>query len=174
MLGYMPPHWKNSPTTQSIVNASGSEFDLLYTAHNDIKAQFSVDTATWGLEIFEKELGIKTDLSKPVEDRRSVIKSKMRGTGKVSAALIKLVVDAYTNGQADVTFSSGVITIEFTSIIGIPPNITDVQKAVEDIIPAHLPYEIQYKFNTYQVLSAYTHGHLATYTHSDLREGVIS
>jgi hypothetical protein len=134
----------------------------------------SVDTATWALAIYESEMGIPIDQIKPIADRRSVIKSKMRGFGKVDSALIKIVADSFTNGDVDVSFSSGTIKITFTSVIGIPPNIEDLQAAIEEIKPAHLAVLYVYLFNTHQDLSQFTHQGLSAYTHEQLRSTVLT
>lgn len=147
LIELLPPYERQSKVFQEIFNAEQIEFDRLDTDIEDLRKQLSIDTATWGLVIYEKELGIKTDLSKPLGERRSVVKSKWRGTGKVDRALIKAVVDAYTNGQVEVSFDSS-ITVTFTGVYGIPPNLGDAKNAVEDISPAHLRvlYAFMYLF----------------------------
>jgi len=117
--------------------AQGYELDSIDTAKADLDAQFNVDTATWALDIYEKELGIATDYAKPLDYRRSVIKSKWRGSGKLDANLIKTVCDAFTNGNVQVTFD-GIIHVKFNSGFGIPPNLNDLRAAVDQIKPAYL------------------------------------
>jgi len=145
LLEYLPPYERNSKIFQEIMKAEQIEFDRLAIDIEDLEKQLNIDTATWGLAIYERELGIKTNLNKPLEERRSVIKSKWRGTGKVDRALIKAVVDAYTNGGVEVGFD-GRIIITFNDVKGIPPNLEDAQRAIEDISPAHLAiiYEFAY------------------------------
>lgn len=143
LLEYLPPYAQNSRTFQQTTSSIDEEFKLFNSSSDDVEMQFSLDTATWGLSIYEKELGIKTDLNKSYEDRRSVVKSKWRGKGKVDAKLIKIVADAWTNGDVEVTFD-GKINIKFNSIYGIPSNLDDLKNALEDIKPAHL--RILYQF----------------------------
>lgn len=137
LLGYLPHYARESEVFREIMKAEQIEFDKLDLDIKDLEKQLSIDTATWGLVIYEKELGIKTDLNKPLEERRSVIKSKWRGTGKVDRVLIKSVVDAYTNGGVDVGFD-GRITVTFNDVKGIPPNMSDVYNAIDEIKPTHL------------------------------------
>lgn len=143
LLEYLPPYERKSEVFKEVMNAEQIEFNKLGLDLEDLNKQFFVDTATWGLAIYEKELGLKTNLNKPLEERRSVIKSKWRGTGKVDRLLIKTVVDAYTNGGVDVGFD-GKIIVTFNDVKGIPPNMEDVYNAVGEISPAHLA--IIYKF----------------------------
>ena len=137
MIKALPLFMQKSKVFQEIFNAEEKQFTKMDVDLVDLRKQMDVSTATWGLDIYEKELNIKTDKSKPLEERRSVIKSKERGTGKVDASLIKIVADAFTNGDVEVFFD-GNINIEFNSIIGIPSNIQDLENALDDIKPAHL------------------------------------
>jgi thiamine phosphate synthase YjbQ (UPF0047 family) len=139
----------------AVYNAEGQQIDLIKTNIEDVKNQLFIDTATWGLLIYEKELGIKTDLNKTLDERRSLIKSKQRGIGVVGAELIKIVVDSWTNGNVDVAFTSGTIIITFQDVNGIPSNMTDVIKAIEDIIPCHLPVTYIYKYMTWAEFDTY-------------------
>jgi len=165
---------RKSEIYRKIFEAEAVQYANRDDAIADLQAQLSVDTATWALTIYETELGITIDSSKPLSERRAVIKSKMRGTGQVDAALIKLVVDSWTNGDVDVSFANSTITITFTSVVGIPENINDVEIAIEEIKPAHLAVLYVFLYNTYGVLSAFTHGELSVYTHEQLRSSEIS
>ncbi|WP_110942905.1 putative phage tail protein [Inediibacterium massiliense] len=143
MLKYLPFYEQKSEIFHELMKVQGKELDQITLDLKDLERQLFIETATWTLDIYEKELGIQTDRDKTYEDRRSTIKSKWRGTGKVDRNLIKLVADAYTNGDVEVTFD-GRINIIFTSVYGVPPNIEDLKNAIEEIKPAHL--EILYEF----------------------------
>jgi hypothetical protein len=145
MKSYLPVYYENSPEMQAIMDAGATEFDDLKTKIKDGLDQWFVDTATWGLARSEKILEIPTDLSKPLDQRRSVIKSKLRGIGKVDVYLIKNVADAYTNGEVVVSFN-GRIIIKFTSKIGTPPNLDDLKNVLSEIIPYHLRIEYQFRY----------------------------
>lgn len=143
LLEMLPKYERDSEVFKEIMKAEEIELDKLDLDIEDLQKQFFIDTATWGLVIYEKDLEIKTNLNKPLEERRGVIKSKLRGTGKVDATLIKMVADAYTNGDVDVRFD-GNILVKFNSVLGIPSNLNDVENAISEISPAHLA--IIYKF----------------------------
>lgn len=115
------------------------------SAIKDIQLQLDIDTASWGLTLWEKELQIKTDLNKPLDERRSVIKSRLRGSGKVDHITIKLVADAYTNGDVVVSFN-GHILVRFTSGYGVPPNLDDLKSILEEIKPAHLAIDYEFRY----------------------------
>ncbi|CAM3442553.1 putative phage tail protein [Marinicrinis lubricantis] len=155
MLGLLQPFQRRSTVFKDMFTAESEQFQKYDETLEDLKRQLSVDTATWGLEIYEEEYGIPVDTTKSYSERRSVIKSKMRGTGKVDAALIKLVADSYSNGGVDVDFD-GAIRITFTNVIGAPPNIEDLKEAIEEVKPAHIRIKYGYKYLLIQQVQAMT------------------
>jgi len=141
LLELLPLYEKTSKVFQEIMKAEQIEFDKLELNIEDLGNQLSIDTATWGLAIYEKELGIKTNLNKPLEERRSIIKSKWRGIGKVDSKMIKAIVESYTRSKVDVVFD-GRIKIKFTNEGTMTLNIGDMFKGIEEVKPAHLDYDV--------------------------------
>ncbi len=146
---------RKSALINEIFDAEEKQFGKLKVDLDDLRMQMDVDTATWGLVNYERDLKIEIDKNKPLSERRSVIKSKMRGAGKVDATLIKLVADSFTNGDVEVGFD-GAIVIQFTSEIGIPPRLDDVKQAIEDTKPAHLNVVYLFSYLTVADVNAMT------------------
>lgn len=149
MLNSLPLFMRDNQVLQEIFNAESNQFNTTNSRIDDLNTQLSIDTATWALDIYENELAIITDYGKSLTDRRSVIKSRWRGSGKVDATLIKMVTDSWVNGQTAVTFD-GKINVKFNGFFGVPSNMDDVKKAIEEIKPAHL--QVVYAF-TYLLIS---------------------
>lgn len=167
IINYLPTYERGSEIFKNLTNSENIELQSQYDAIEDFKIQLSVDTATWGLDYYEKDLGIVTDYSKPYDYRRSVIKSKMRANGKCDRTLIKLTCDAYTNGDVDVSFN-GHIVIKFTSIKGIPPNMDDLKAILEEIKPATKAIDFEYTYNTWAAVSLYKWSDVSNKTWSQL------
>ncbi len=148
MFSFLPRYYETSRVMQADMNAKGAELDQLFAALDETLQQFFVRTATWGLERWERELGITTDLSKPLDQRRAVVESKLRGSGKFSGRLVKSVAEAYDGGTVDVSFQPAEwsFTIKFVDTLGIPPNLNDLKAVIDEIKPAHLAvvYEFSY------------------------------
>ncbi|MBM7577660.1 hypothetical protein JOD21_000316 [Jeotgalibacillus terrae] len=157
MIKTLPLFMRKSQYINEVFDAEGNQIAALKADLDDIRLQMDVDTATWGLDIFERELQIPTNHQKPYEERRGVIKSKMRGSGKVDAVLLKVVADSYTNGDVVVDFN-GTIVITFTSQIGRPPNLDALKEAIENTKPAHLPVTYEFRFLTIGEVSSMTIG----------------
>ncbi|WP_442601736.1 putative phage tail protein [Paenibacillus sp. KN14-4R] len=154
LLEYLPPFYDPIYDFRALVQAEGIEFDDLAIRSESLLDQTSVGFATWSLERWEKEFGVRTEAGKPIDQRRSVVISKLRGSGTVTVALIKNVAESYANGEVYVTeqFNDYVVKITFVSQLGIPPNIEDITKALREIIPAHLQIEYSFKYVTYGML----------------------
>lgn len=148
MFDNLPAYYEKSRVMKADMNAMGVELDLLEAALNEVLDQFFVTTATWGLQLWEGELGQETDLFKPIEQRRSVVQSKLRGSGKFSGQLVKSVSAAYESGAVDVTFNPPAysFSVRFVDTLGIPPNLDDLKTAIEEIKPAHMAVEYLFRY----------------------------
>nr|WP_157136312.1 putative phage tail protein [Paenibacillus sp. Aloe-11] len=150
LFSFLPSYYETSRVMRSDMDAKGSELDALYLAMDATVGQFFVRTATWGLERWEMELGIETDLGKPLDQRRAVVESKLRGAGTFSGQLVKNVAEAYDGGTVDVIFHPAEwgFTVKFIDTIGIPPNVEDLKAAIEEIKPAHMAVEYKLRYLT--------------------------
>ncbi len=148
MFSYFPGFYENSRIMKYDMAAKGAELDAFYGALNETLDQFFVRTATWGLDRWESELGIATDQNKPLEQRRALVESKLRGAGQFSGRLVKNVAEAYDGGTVDITFQPAEwsFTIKFVDTIGVPPNLDDLKAVIEEIKPAHLAVEYEFSY----------------------------
>ncbi|OPG98994.1 hypothetical protein B2I21_07515 [Chryseobacterium mucoviscidosis] len=164
---------RKDPYTNEMNGAIGFTLDEVNAETNTWLLQLNIDTATWALADYEKELGIVTDVKKPLDERRSVIKSKIRGTGKIGAIQIKIVADAWSNGDVEVSLSpsGGTVIIEFTNIYGVPNNMQDVRSAVREIVPAHLEIQYLFKYTLYSDLKNELYSNVITLTYAELLNG---
>lgn len=142
MLTDLPPILRESLDFQEMTRVEGKVFDRLEGHIEEVLNNAFIDSATWGLSIMEKEFKIPIDVNKPLDQRRSVLKSKKRGVGKVSALLIKNVAESFQNGSVQVKAIKGQskILVKFNDVHGFPPNLKDIEAAIRKILPAHLVY----------------------------------
>jgi hypothetical protein len=148
IYSYLPKEYGDYRESRAIIHAEASEFETLNNTIADILAQFYIDTATWGLSNWETVCGITVDETKPVDERRSLIKAKLRGTGVVTPSLIQNVISSYTGGDVEITEDTAnyTVKIKFVSTYGTPTNMSDVQKVMRDIVPAHLAITYEFKY----------------------------
>lgn len=168
---YVPNFLKNSSIFSTIYDAEIFELNDVENATTDVLDQCFVDTATWGLKYWEAFLGLDTDLTKPDAFRRERITAKLRGYGTVTRQFIQNVASAFSNGEVDVIEhpSEYKFTVKFVGTKGIPPNMADLSKTLDEIKPAHLTYEYSYTYNVWDFLSGMTWETLTPHTWDEIR-----
>lgn len=164
---------RHDPLTNELTGSIDVALNNMDERIDNFVKQIDIDTATWALVVYERELGIPLDPTKPIEQRRSLVKSKLRGSGTVGALQIKLVADSYTNGDVEVYLDHGIV-IEFRSIYGIPPNLEDLKAVVRQIAPAHLSIRYVIKYAIHNDLKGKTHAQLGAFTHDQIRGGAAN
>lgn len=151
LMKYVPPVYKAFDEFKTIMEAGDLELDLLYPAIESIFTDSIIMYCSEERLIeWEKALGIVP--TGTLEERRYFLKAFMRGTGKLNEAKIKAIVEAFTGGDAIVTFNAS------TSIIDVkvmPPNngevfrFPDVERALKPLIPAHLGLSVTRFYSTW-------------------------
>lgn len=163
-------HNFDNPITRAIIDAFEIEEKILNETIEDVKKQFFVDEATWGLDKWEKMLGISKN-NNDIQTRRENIKAKMRSRGTTTIDVIKNICEAYSNGVVDiiVNHSDYSFVIDFIGSIGVPKAFDELDKTINEIKPCHLAHSYKFNYNTHADLSKFTHEQLANYTHEELR-----
>lgn len=154
IFDYLPQVYGELLESRELLSAQEAEFKRLNASIDDVLAQYFVDTATWGLAQWERVVGVPTDASKPIAERRSVIKARLRGAGVVTVAHLKDVAESWYGGETEVReeYAEYKIVVKFVSSFGVPSNLSDVERALREIIPAHLALAFEFKFLTYDLL----------------------
>lgn len=132
--------------------------------------QFYVDSATYGLDYWEKMLGISKNTF-DYTTRRENIKAKMRSRGTTSIEVIKNICEAYSYGEVEIVVDHANYSFEvnFVGSIGVPKAFAELDKTIEEIKPCHLAHSYKFNYNTHSNVSSYTHEQLANYTHNEIR-----
>ena len=156
--------------TKPIIDALEIEDNILFENVEDLKNQFFVDDATWGLSNWEKMLGISKN-NNDIQTRRENIKAKMRSRGTTTLSVIKNICEAYSYGEVEiiVNHSDYSFEINFIGSMGVPKAFAELDKTIEEIKPAHLAHSYKFKYNNHEYLSQFTNEYLSQYTHYDLR-----
>ena len=163
-------HNFDNPITKTIIDALEIEDNILYECIENTRNQFFVESATWGLDYWEKMLGISKN-NNDIQTRRENIKAKMRSRGTTSIEVIKNICEAYSNGIVEiiVNHSDYSFVIDFVGSIGVPKAFAELDKTINEIKPCHLAHSYKFNYNTHSNLANYTHEQLANYTHDEIR-----
>ena len=168
------PSFYDNDITKPIQNSFTVEADLINNEVENTLNQFFVDSATYGLDYWEKMLGISKNTN-DIQTRRENIKAKMRSRGTTSIEVIKNICEAYSNGIVEIIVNHSDYSFEvfFVGSLGIPKAIDELEKTINEIKPCHLAHSFKFRFNTHKDLSKYTFAELKNFTHKELREGAI-
>lgn len=160
----------DNPITKPIIDVLEIEENILNECIESTLNQFYVDSATYGLDCWEKMLGISKNTF-DIQTRRENIKAKMRSRGTTTVSVIKNICEAYSNGEVDiiVNHSDYSFVIDFIGTIGIPMAFAELDKTINEIKPCHLAHSYRFNYNTHSNLANYTHEQLANYTHDEMR-----
>lgn len=132
------------------------EHEKLRLAILDVKDQFFVETATWGLTDWERVLDISVKKGSSINDRRTQILLKLQGANVVSKAFIVKLINNFLNDASgtivehnkeyyfDVCFNNGSLF-----------DWEGLQEAIETYKPAHLGVKYFALQNTQSNVSIY-------------------
>lgn len=160
----------DNPITKPIIDVLEIEGNILNECIESTLNQFFVESATYGLDKWEKMLGISKN-NFDFLTRRENVKAKMRSKGTTTFTMIKNLCEAYSNGivEIDVDHSNYSFEIVFVSTIGVPLSFEELDRVINEIKPCHLAHSYRFNYNTHSNLANYTHEQLANYTHDEMR-----
>ena len=126
---------------ETLADASLAAKAALY----DVMDQFFVETATWGLDLWEQQVGIETDRGLSHESRRGAIKQKLVASGQTTSEMVRQLAETITGYEARVHINQDYsFSLEFlgerTELADI--DVEELRAVVEQIKPAHLRFII--------------------------------
>ena len=171
LMSLLPWYYKSNVTIEGLQNSIAKELGKLYYNLDDLINQLFIDTATWGLSIYETELDLATNPSLSYEERRELIKAKLWGRGTTTKQMIKETAKAFSGGEVDVIEypSEYRFVVKFIGVKGIPRNMQGFIDMLEAIKPAHLAYEFNYTYTVWDFIKHLTWNGVSGMTWGDLR-----
>ena len=156
LIENLPSFYHNSDFVKAFMESNSIEVDTLKAYVDDLVKNLYVKTATWGLDLFEEELGLITDKSVSYEERRERILAKKRGNGTTTKAMIKNTAEAFSGGEVEVieNFNDYSFVVKFVGVKGIPKNLALFKQMLEEIKPAHLNYELAFTYTVWSMIMA--------------------
>ena len=171
LMQHMPKYYRDILEIEELQNAIDLQLDELDIMSNEVLKQFFIYTATWSLPIWERIFGLTVgDTTSNLKERRENIISKLRIYGTTTKEMIARVAKAFTNGEIEVIEDNPnySFTIKFTSIVGIPDNLENFKKVVATIKPAHLNFNVEFRYNTHNQIGYLYQNSLKTKKHTEL------
>ena len=171
LMQHMPKYYRDIFEIEELQNVIDLQLDDLDIMSNEVLKQFFIYTATWSLPIWERIFGLTVgDTTINLKERRENVISKLRSYGTTTKDMIVRVAKAFTNGEIEVIEDNPnySFTIKFTSIVGIPDNLDNFKKVVSTIKPAHLNFNVEFRYNTHNQIGYLYQNSLKTKKHTEL------
>lgn len=175
LIKYLPQFLRQNRTMKTLLNGVLSkEIGVIKLTTFNTLEQFFINTATFELDTWEKLLAIPVNTEKSIPMRREVIKAKLRGNGTATKNLISQVASAYSNTVVEIIE----IPREYRFIIkfiggkGIPANMLDLTRTIEEIKPAHLIFDYEYTYCVWDWSKDYKWNELKNMSWSKARTNV--
>ena len=167
MLKSLPVAYRTDKWVCDLLAAIQSLDDSQRERMLDITQQLFPGSMTWALDIEERDAGLTS--TGTLEERRTALIARWRGSGKCDVDLIQRVCDSWKNGEISVGFAEGVIVLTFVGAYGVPEaaELAALQDAVDRTIPCHLAVSYLYRYLLVREVDAMTLDALQGHTMHD-------
>lgn len=143
VLRYLPKFLKSDGSFKAIEDTLSEEHEKQRLLIIDICKQLFVETATWGLDDWERVYGIETDKDLPAEVRRENLLIKIQGAQTVTINQLEKLINNVVPTD-DATVIENTAPNQFKVVMETAIAIDEVRKVVEHYKPAHLTYSVGY------------------------------
>ncbi len=153
------PYRSRGRNTAGELTGEGEALDAVSAALAVLEREAMLDTAEdWGLTRLE-DLLVHRPVAETASARRAALAALLRigGDSFTLAAINDNLKGCGLNVVVSETGDPGVVEVRFPDVPGIPDGFAQLQKIIEDIIPAHLQINYIYWYITWQMMEARFH-----------------
>ena len=138
---------QEDPWVRAIFLAAGETLNTLAERILDIyNSNYFDEIKVERVRYFEKILGLPSDESKALRDRRAAIQAAWNVITKPTLQTMQAICDSWQAGGVIAGYAPGVLTLHFIGDVGIPANVEDLKRAIEQTVPAHILVEYAYRY----------------------------
>jgi hypothetical protein len=137
---YLPEFLQSDPNFKAVADACSLEHENIRVGLQDIFNQFFINTATWGLSMYESVLDLTPAADEIIEYRRKQILVRLSGLGMSTVAFLTKIINTYGSGYIQEYNDH-----YYFNVYTVTQDAVAVQKMKEDINtykPAHLGFTI--------------------------------
>ena len=144
VLRYLPKFLSKDSSFKGTQDSLSEEHEKQRLLIIDICKQLFVESATWGLDDWERVYGLDNK-HLPIDQRRNLLLVKMRGTQTITESKLQEIVNlVYPPKNAVVKENTGPNT--FKVIVDTIDALDEIRRVVEIYKPAHLSYLLSHAF----------------------------
>jgi hypothetical protein len=136
----VPDFVANIPIMDNIYNAQANKLEEIKSINEDVFNQLFVETATWGLELWERFCGLLVRNDLDYLTRRAKIRAHLASYRSVSKSVIKEIAKDFGFRDVEIIedYAPYVVKLIFDNSDESKINVTDLIQTLRDMCPAHL------------------------------------
>lgn len=171
MNDYLPTFYHDFDEVMRINRTEANEFTRVQDKLLELLDQFYVATASLALDRWKSLTKVTSD-----DDIRQKIMAKLRGVGIVNAQLLGEIVDSFYECETTELARDNAVRFKIVGKRGVPDNITEVQTAINDVIPAHIVPQYEFTYLPWNELesSGMRWSDAGNYTWEELEESFLT
>lgn len=174
LIEYLPSFMREYKEIQQIMATEQIEIQSAWDAVEKVENnQFVASSDDDGLKRWEKILDIVPKATETLEERRFRVLSRINFELPYTIRRLKEILTTLCGDDGFEITVSG-YEIEIKLALGNASMYQDVELLLNNTIPANMMQHISVLYNTYDVLSGFTHQELAAYTHREMKERVLA
>lgn len=155
MVDASADYYQESKLFFYLMNAKGLGYDSVNERLDDLALQLSPLTATWGLIYWEESVGLPMLDNEEYDARRPPVLARLQNYENFGAPMIHRIAENFGEViRVYIDAAECLVTIVFQR--GVPTFLTDFQKAINNIIHAHLGTEYKFEYIIHGALMAVT------------------
>ncbi len=139
LKNYVPSFLSGDKILSKVYEEQQKQVDSTNEDIQDLTNQCFVETATWGLDTWEKELGIQSNIGDSYSIRRSRILAKLRGQGTTTIEAIKNICKSFVEDVEVIEHNPEYyFQINLLSHSGFSKGFDTLYDSVREVKPSHL------------------------------------
>lgn len=143
LMDALPRYYDDSPEVEAIMDANATEIDRVRRNAREVTDQFYVNTATHGLDDWERVLALSPRPNSTIEFRRNRIIARLNGTAPATVAYLTEVVNAHVaDKSARIVEYNGEYRFEVEIPVDQLRDTGVIYREINEVKPAHLAFGI--------------------------------
>ncbi|MBY6789198.1 YmfQ family protein [Clostridium botulinum] len=136
---YVPSFLSGDKILSKVYEEQQKQVDSTNADIQDLINQCFIETATWGLDTWEKELGIQNNINYSYAIRRSRILAKLKGQGTTTIEAIKNICKSFVEDVEVIEHNQEYyFEINLLSHKGFPSGFDTLYDSIREVKPSHL------------------------------------
>lgn len=127
-----------------VYEALGVQFDNVNYMFEDILKQMFPQTATWGLELWERRLNLPTNESENMENRRGKVMAKIQSKVTVNPETMAIITKNFTGADIKIIEWLKDWTFAVQTDAKNMNKAFEIHKIIKRIKPSHMAYVLQF------------------------------